>query len=96
MSYERNRASVFLEDARILAQRAKLNPDKWQDVRQVMGKLSDPEAFQDLKHGYARGHEAIQLVDNVRNYYDILTRMEPREAAAAAPQLSTKGVASPR
>ena len=47
-----------------------------------MGKLSEPEAFQDLKHGYARGHEAIQLVDNVRNYYEILQRMEPRGAPA--------------
>jgi membrane-bound lytic murein transglycosylase F len=67
-----------LEDARVLAQRAGLNPDKWQDVRQVIGKLTDPEAFQTLKHGYARGYEALQFVDNVRNYYDILARMEPR------------------
>ena len=53
--------------------------DKWQDVRQVLPKLSDPEAFQSLKHGYARGGEAMQLVDNVRNYYDILVRMAPRD-----------------
>jgi membrane-bound lytic murein transglycosylase F len=69
-----------MEDARVLAQRAGLNPDKWQDVRQVIGKLTDPEAFQTLKHGYARGFEALQFVDNVRNYYDILARMEPRGA----------------
>ena len=74
-----------LEDARVLAQRANLNPDKWQDVRQVIGKLTDPEAFQSLKHGYARGFEALQFVDNVRNYYDILARMEPRTASAPAP-----------
>jgi membrane-bound lytic murein transglycosylase F len=67
-----------MEDARVLAQRAGLSPDKWQDVRQVIGKLTDPEAFQSLKHGYARGFEALQFVDNVRNYYDILARMEPR------------------
>lgn len=72
-----------LEDARILAQRANLNPDKWQDVRQVIGKLAEPEAFQTLKHGYARGGEALQLVDNIRNYYDILARMEPRDALMA-------------
>ena len=71
-----------LEDARILAQKASLNPDKWQDVRQVLGKLSEPESFQALKHGYARGAEALQLVDNIRNYYDILARMQPREAPA--------------
>ena len=86
-----------LEDARILAQKARLDPDKWQDVRQVLPKLSDPESFQQLKHGYARGFEAMQLVDNVRNYYDILSRMEPRDVpllpAPESPQLSTKGAA---
>jgi membrane-bound lytic murein transglycosylase F len=87
-----------MEDARILAQKASLNPDKWQDVRQVLPRLADPEAFQQLKHGYARGGEAMQLVDNVRNYYDILARMHPREAPlpalAESDQLSTKGAAS--
>ena len=86
-----------LEDARILAQKANLNPDKWQDVRQVIPKLADPDTFAALKHGYARGGEAMQLVDNIRNYYDVLTRMEPREPpmlpADAGPQVSTKGSA---
>jgi membrane-bound lytic murein transglycosylase F len=77
-----------MEDARVLAQRAGLNPDKWQDVRQVIGKLTDPEAFRDLRHGYARGFEALQFVDNVRNYYDILARMEPREAPLSPPMSS--------
>ncbi len=67
-----------LEDARVLAQREKLDPDKWQDVKQVLGKLTDPQTFQTLRHGYARGFEGLQFVDNVRNYYDILARMEPR------------------
>jgi membrane-bound lytic murein transglycosylase F len=97
-----------LEDARIVAQRHGLNPDKWQDVRQVIGKLADPDTFASLKHGYARGFEAMQLVDNVRNYYDILVKLQPRDgpvlSAAAAeplppptsalPQFSSKGAAS--
>jgi membrane-bound lytic murein transglycosylase F len=85
-----------LEDARILAQRAGLDPDKWQDVRQVLPRLAEPEHYQKVKHGYARGFEAQRLVDNVRNYYDILVRMLPRNppAAPAAAQLSTKGVAA--
>ncbi|HXN15679.1 MAG TPA: membrane-bound lytic murein transglycosylase MltF [Usitatibacter sp.] len=69
-----------LEDARILAQKSGFNPDKWQDVRQVLGRLADPQSFQVLKHGYARGFEALQFVDNVRNYYDVLVRMQPRDA----------------
>jgi membrane-bound lytic murein transglycosylase F len=69
-----------LEDARILAQRANLNPNKWQDVRQVIPKLAEPDSFNTLRHGYARGGEAMQLVDNIRNYYDILSRAQPRDA----------------
>src|SRR5512140_733918 len=67
-----------LEDARIVAQSGKLNPDQWQDVRQVLLKLSEPDTFVSLKHGYARGFETLQFVDNIRNFYDILARMEPR------------------
>ena len=88
-----------LEDARILAQGAKLNPDKWQDVRQVISRLAEPESFQSLKHGYARGGEALQLVDNIRNYYDILERAEPRDAPPAptdSAQASSKGSEPPR
>ncbi len=84
-----------MEDARILAQKANLSPDKWQDVRQVIPKLADPDSFASLKHGYARGGEAMQLVDNIRNYYDVLTRMEPRDSpvlpAVVEAQSSTKG-----
>jgi len=89
-----------LEDARVLAQRANLNPDKWQDVRQVIGKLSDPDSFPTLKHGYARGSEALQLVDNIRNYYDILGRMEPRDEPMLPPiyeaEASSKGLGGGR
>ena len=64
-------------------------------------QLAEPEHFQTLKHGYARGFEALQLVDNVRNYYDILAAHGAARRArrcrayrAPEPQLSTKGAAS--
>ncbi len=89
-----------LEDARILAQRSGLSPDRWQDVKQVLGRLADPAAYTTLKHGFARGHEALQFVDNVRNYHDILARRAPREAPlaprAAAAQSSSNASVSPR
>jgi membrane-bound lytic murein transglycosylase F len=95
-----NQGLGHLEDARIVAQRSGFNPDKWQDVRQVLPRLADPDTFQALQHGYARGFEALQFVDSVRNYYDILARMEPRgspTALSAEPaQVSSKDVASGR
>ena len=90
-----------LEDARILAQRAGLSPDQWQDVKKVVGRLADPAAYQTLKHGFARGHEARQFVDNVRNYLDILDRLQPRSAplpprVAEVDQSSSKAAAATR
>ncbi|HWH41618.1 MAG TPA: membrane-bound lytic murein transglycosylase MltF [Usitatibacter sp.] len=85
-----------LEDARVLTQSGKLDPDQWQDVRQVLNRLSEPETYMEAKHGYARGFETLQFVDNVRNFYDILARMEPRggeQPEGSVAQLSTKGAA---
>ena len=69
-----------LEDARILAQRAGLDPDQWQNVRLVITKLADPAVYPSLKHGFARGYETLQFVDNIRNYMDMLDRLAPRNA----------------
>ena len=44
-----------LEDARILAQKQKLNPDSWSDVKKVLPLLALPEYHQYAKLGYARG-----------------------------------------
>jgi len=30
-----------------------------------------------MKYGYARGTEALHFAENIRNYYDILLRLEP-------------------
>ena len=86
-----NQGIGHLEDARIVAQKSGFNPDKWQDVRLVLPRLADPDTFQALQHGYARGFEAVQFVDNVRNYYDILARMQPR-----GPQVSSNDAPSGR
>jgi membrane-bound lytic murein transglycosylase F len=86
-----NQGIGHLEDARIVAQKSGFNPDKWQDVRQVLPRLADPDTFQALQHGYARGFEAVQFVDSVRNYYDILARMQPR-----GPQVSSNEAPSGR
>ncbi|HSS28708.1 MAG TPA: hypothetical protein VLL50_12200, partial [Usitatibacter sp.] len=66
-------------------------------VRLVIPRLAEADTYPSLAHGYARGGEAMQLVDNVRNYYDIISRMEPRETAVVplleTPQASSKGSA---
>lgn len=65
-----------LEDARILTQRQKLNPDSWADIKKVLPLLSKSEYHSTLKHGYARGGEPVIFTENVRTYYDIVAKFE--------------------
>lgn len=65
-----------LEDARRLAQRSGLNPDLWVDVKRMLPLLSRYEYYSTVKHGFCRGGEALILTENIRNYYDILSRFE--------------------
>ena len=71
-----------LEDARVLAQKQKLNPDHWSDVRKALPLLALPEYHADARNGYARGGMPVAFVDRVRAYYDILLAhqapLEPR------------------
>jgi membrane-bound lytic murein transglycosylase F len=66
-----------LEDARVLAQRQKLNPDRWTDVKKVLPLLAEPDYYMQAKNGYARGGMPVAFVDRVRAYYDVLLRTEP-------------------
>ena len=68
---------AHLEDARILAQKQKLNPDLWSDVKKTLPLLALPEYYEEAKYGYARGGMPVAFVDRVRAYYDILVRQEP-------------------
>ena len=72
-----NQGYSHLEDARILTQRAKMNADRWEDVKRWLPYLNRPGYYKTLKHGYARGSEAVSLVENIRNYYDMLKRLNP-------------------
>ncbi|MBY0577166.1 MAG: membrane-bound lytic murein transglycosylase MltF [Gallionellaceae bacterium] len=77
-----NQGYGHLEDARILTQRAGQNPDRWLDVKKWMPLLNQPGYYEKLKHGYARGGEAVILVESIRSYYDILKQLRPEQKPA--------------
>lgn len=76
-----NQGYGHLEDARILTRRAGLDPDSWSNVKKWMPRLNQPGYYETLKRGYARGGEAVILVENIRNYYDMLQRLEPEQTS---------------
>ncbi|WP_227519876.1 membrane-bound lytic murein transglycosylase MltF [Mangrovitalea sediminis] len=64
-----------VEDARILAQAAGKDPDKWADVKDYLPLLAQKKWYSRTKHGYARGQEAVVYVQNIRRYFDVLAWM---------------------
>lgn len=73
-----------LEDARILTQRAGMNPDKWEDVAKHLPLLAQARWYKTVKHGYARGREPVIYVNNIRRYLEQLeleTRLEAVQMA---------------
>ncbi|MFL0809767.1 MAG: membrane-bound lytic murein transglycosylase MltF [Agarilytica sp.] len=72
-----------LEDARILTEHHGGNPDKWSDVRENMLLLAKRKYYKHTKHGYARGWEAVEYVQNIRNFHTIIAWNEKEKLEIA-------------
>jgi len=66
-----------LRGARSFAPSLNRDPNAWVDMKQILPLMSRPEYYERLKSGRARGGEAVILVENIRNYFDVLSRLEP-------------------
>jgi membrane-bound lytic murein transglycosylase F len=66
-----------LEDARIITQMRKKNPDRWNEVRANLPRLSDPHWYSRVKRGYANGHETVEFVERVAQFTAILESAVP-------------------
>jgi membrane-bound lytic murein transglycosylase F len=76
--------------ARAIAQKMKRDPDVWYEMKQVLPQLARPEIYARLKSGAARGGEAVIMVENIRSYYDVLSRLEPPHVSPYAASASFK------
>ena len=61
-----------LRDARKLAVELGLNPDNWLDLKGVLPLLTQKKYYENLTYGYARGHEPVTYVRQIRNYQNIM------------------------
>ncbi len=71
-----------LEDARIITQMRKKNPDRWSDVRANLHRLSDPAWHTQVKRGYANGRETLEFVERVSQFAAILETTIPENIVA--------------
>ncbi len=84
-----------LEDARKLTEGQGGDPDRWPDVREHLPLLAKKRWYRHTDHGFARGWEPVNYVENIRIYYDILVwfseKARRREWLAEHGQLATGG-----
>jgi len=77
-----------LNAARNIARRLNADPDAWYDMKRILPLLARPQYYSRLKSGRARGGEAVIMTENIRSYYDILSR---NEAPLSASEVSITG-----
>jgi membrane-bound lytic murein transglycosylase MltF len=61
-----------LYDARTLAGRCGLDPNRWRDLESVLPLLSVKQYYKTLSYGYARGQEPVRYVERIRLYHALL------------------------
>ena len=59
-----------------IGRQLKADTRAWHEMKRILPLLAKPQYYERLKSGRARGGEAVILVENVRNYFDILKRHE--------------------
>jgi membrane-bound lytic murein transglycosylase F len=74
-----------LQDARVLALMDKKDANKWSVIKEYLPRLTEKQWHEQTTHGYARGQEPVQYVDNIRGYYDLLVGLEEQLPAAQVP-----------
>ncbi len=65
-----------LEDARKLTQDQGANPNVWNDVKERLPLLTKRQYYKKTRYGYARGHEAVTYVNNIRNFFNVIAWKE--------------------
>jgi membrane-bound lytic murein transglycosylase F len=61
-------------DARRLASKMNLDPNKWSSLEKTLPLLSDAKYYKKSRFGYCRGREPVFHVHNILTYYDILKK----------------------
>lgn len=66
-----------LLDAQNLLRKYGRNPYSWRQLREVLPMLEDPRYAKDLEYGPARGSEAVEFVERVTSFYNLMVATQP-------------------
>ena len=74
-----NAGPNHINDVILLAKKNNEDLEDWLVLRKYLYKLNQKEYYKKMRFGYARGWEAVQYVENVKQYYDILSFLETKD-----------------
>lgn len=63
-----------VQDARTLASKMKLDPNKWSSLEKTLPLLTDPKYYKKSRFGYCRGREPVSHVQRILTYYNVLKK----------------------
>ena len=63
-----------IQDARKLAKKKGLDPNKWEALTETLPLLRYKKYYQKAKYGFCRGNEPIRYIKQIMIYYDVLKR----------------------
>ena len=53
--------------------------EDWNTLKIYLLKLNKKQFYRHMKYGYARGWEAVQYIENVKQYYDIISFLDEKD-----------------
>ena len=74
-----NLGSGHVDDVVSLLTKDNIDINNWNNLRKYLLKLNKKEFYKKMQYGYARGWEAVQYIENVKQYYDIISFLEEKD-----------------
>ena len=74
-----NAGPNHINDILLLAKNNGDNIENWKVLKNYLYKLNQKKYYKKMKYGYARGWEAVQYIENVKQYYDIITFLDNKD-----------------
>ena len=74
-----NAGPNHINDILLLAKNNGDNIENWNVLKNYLYKLNQKKYYKKMKYGYARGWEAVQYIENVKQYYDIITFLDNKD-----------------
>jgi membrane-bound lytic murein transglycosylase MltF len=74
-----NLGSGHVDDVISLLTSDNIDINIWNNLRKYLLKLNKKKFYKKMKYGYARGWEAVQYIENVKQYYDIISFLEEKD-----------------